>query len=400
MTAFLSVLFFWIAATAICLFLLVLFVLIVVLTGLIWTWQQVMHPQSAKISKHVAKEKALPLLTEIVITKVPKMGLLQNQTWCVYSLHASDSDTKPHLLLIHGTNSCALSWIKIIPALTKTFQILAIDLPGFGDSPTPIGLDDMPIAQAQACMVDLLYAWLNAMQIKTKIIVLGHSYGAYLAIQLASKYPHIVQRLLLADPVGILPTLSKYGAYWAVFFKLAPIQSFLQKLGSFGAWMVHTWLVAARAKAKRHYWWHLFSDTTAIGHKLVAKNIYLNWTTGQAIWFTPVFNDLINVQCPVAFIYGETDTITPLHQGRVLANVLGPNIPCIKLDGVGHMFLDANANVVVDVINTAYEIAGHVKTTKTIHVKTILQFMSNWNIVDTQKRITDMYTHLQTKINT
>jgi hypothetical protein len=43
----------------------------------------------------------------------------------------------------------------------------------------------------------------------------------------------LVDRLILAAPVGILPILDNYGAYWGIFFKLAPIQRILTILAPY-----------------------------------------------------------------------------------------------------------------------------------------------------------------------
>lgn len=47
---------------------------------------------------------------------------------------------KPNLLLIHGTGSSSAAWIPIMQRLAETFNILAVDLPGFGRSDGPTSL--------------------------------------------------------------------------------------------------------------------------------------------------------------------------------------------------------------------------------------------------------------------
>lgn len=38
------------------------------------------------------------------------------------------------LVLLHGLGSSRHAWDPVIPALAEQFEVLAIDLPGFGDS--------------------------------------------------------------------------------------------------------------------------------------------------------------------------------------------------------------------------------------------------------------------------
>src|SRR3954451_15619532 len=54
-----------------------------------------------------------------------------------------EAGTGPPLLLLHGHEQSATSWRWVIPALARTHRVLALSLPGHGDSAPPAG-DDAP----------------------------------------------------------------------------------------------------------------------------------------------------------------------------------------------------------------------------------------------------------------
>lgn len=84
------------------------------------------------------------------------------------------------LLLIHGLGSTWRSWEPILDALAAEREVIAVDLPGFGESPEPAG--DMSIA-AQA---DALEAFLTEQGLDG-VDVVGSSMGARLALELARR---------------------------------------------------------------------------------------------------------------------------------------------------------------------------------------------------------------------
>ena len=55
------------------------------------------------------------------------------------------------LVLLHGIGSSRRAWDPVIPALGEQFDVIAVDLPGFGDSePLPPGVEPRPAALAAA----------------------------------------------------------------------------------------------------------------------------------------------------------------------------------------------------------------------------------------------------------
>src|SRR4051794_41885281 len=52
------------------------------------------------------------------------------------------------MVLLHGLGFSRRSWDPVVPALAERFDVLAVDLPGFGNSPPLAGVTPVPAALA------------------------------------------------------------------------------------------------------------------------------------------------------------------------------------------------------------------------------------------------------------
>ncbi len=413
-----SIFIFWIIVIIIIFITLITFIVIAPLTFILWLYQLILnkkHPiyanyylkEGRECSKfNILKSKKINCKEiKSVWTDVPNMGLKKNEIWKCHSLFVScddknDKDNRPYMVLIHGTGSCSLVWENIFSQLSLNFRIIAIDLPGFGQSPTPSCLINACAVQAQKYLVEFLRVWFNTLGIIDKVILLGHSYGSFISIHFTKCYPEKVKSVILFNTVGILPTLGEYGAYWAVFFNLSPIQSCIRFLGPLGIWIAYTWFLQLKANEETYYWFQLLAEPTAIGDLLVARNINVNWKIGEAFWNNPALKTLTQLKSTVTFIYGECDTITPYHQGQLFSKLLGSNIKCIKLINTGHTINIKSSNYFTKIIKDACSSAGKVDQVAKVFGNNIpnnefLSYRSYWNKQDTVRIINNLYFWLQ-----
>lgn len=92
-----------------------------------------------------------------------------------------EEGTKEPLVLIHGFCGSSAYWHKLIPLLSATHRVIAIDLRGHGDSSAP----DEPYSMERfADDVALLVGELGL----SKIHLFGHSLGGYVTLAFAKKY--------------------------------------------------------------------------------------------------------------------------------------------------------------------------------------------------------------------
>jgi pimeloyl-ACP methyl ester carboxylesterase len=98
-------------------------------------------------------------------------------------------------VLLHGNGSMIQDFESsgLLAMAAKKYRVIAFDRPGFGHSERPRATIWTPEAQA-----DLIHAALSMIGI-SRVIVLGHSWGASVATALALKYPQDVGGLVLTS---------------------------------------------------------------------------------------------------------------------------------------------------------------------------------------------------------
>ncbi|MBF4993628.1 alpha/beta hydrolase [Arthrobacter gandavensis] len=101
----------------------------------------------------------------------------------------------PAILAIHGVTASHRTWTMVADSLPG-MRVIAPDLRGRGRSNTLPGPYGMPVH------ADDLAAVLTALAVP-RAVVAGHSMGAFAALVLANRHPHLVESLVLVD--GGLP---------------------------------------------------------------------------------------------------------------------------------------------------------------------------------------------------
>ncbi|MEV0621765.1 alpha/beta hydrolase [Nonomuraea sp. NPDC050404] len=112
------------------------------------------------------------------------------------SLAFTRAGTGPPLVLLHGLGSSRHVWDPVIPVLAERFDVLAVDLSGFGDSePLPSHVEPLPAALAA-----IVAGFLRELGITNPHLV-GHSLGAWVSLELAQLCP--AASLTLISPAGL-----------------------------------------------------------------------------------------------------------------------------------------------------------------------------------------------------
>lgn len=114
-------------------------------------------------------------------------------------LHYTQAGEGPDLVLLHGlTGNLAVWHLHIVPLLLDHFTVTTYDLRGHGYSTmTPTGYD-------ADHMADDLLGLLDALDIERPSLV-GHSYGADIALYFANRHPERVEQIVAIE--GALPAL-------------------------------------------------------------------------------------------------------------------------------------------------------------------------------------------------
>ena len=156
-----------------------------------------------------------------------------------YKLAYADLGKGKPVVLLHGLAGSKEMWLPLAEELAGNgWRVIALDLLGFGDSPKPqwgkYG------AREHARMV---VSMLRRLNIEGPVVLVGHSMGCLVAIELAARRPKLTNRLVLYEPpilgeVPDAPTHTKRSARYKVFFEYIASHPQLAHLESRFLWRV------------------------------------------------------------------------------------------------------------------------------------------------------------------
>lgn len=224
---------------------------------------------------------------------------------------------RPHrqiALLIHGWSSSWYAMSPLMGILAQRFRAIAIDLPGYGESPP------FPLRATIPAYVDLL-ADLIVDLTEEPVVLIGHSMGGMISLTLALRYPALVERMVLISPT-ISGRLSSY-----INMVVSPI-TLLERFG-LGSLIVSAFerkMVGLTDRIMRPASFAERSGITSQEHKRLQEDVR---RPGQGrvraeCFFAMLANDLSDrleeVQVPALVLWGAEDNTVPLRDAGIVAD--------------------------------------------------------------------------------
>lgn len=117
-------------------------------------------------------------------------------------IHYTDSGKGRVIVLLHGFLGSLEVWSELCKKLSKSFRVIAIDLPGHGETPS-IGYYHSMELLAQSVKAVLDKAGVR------RYVIVGHSMGGYAALAFAELYPDNVSGLCLFNSTSYADSEEK-----------------------------------------------------------------------------------------------------------------------------------------------------------------------------------------------
>lgn len=242
-------------------------------------------------------------------------------------LSTLEAGSGPALIAIPGLGATKVSFLTTVVALAARFRVIAIDLPGFGDSDKPLGAsyDARFFARAVVALLDALEL--------DRAHLIGNSLGGRVALEVALHDPGRVERLAL-----LCPSLA-----WRRQRTWAPVVRMMRpKLG-----LVHMaprplveavvhrlipdaqegWTAAGVDEFLRAY----LTPSGRAAFYAAARHIYLEAPHGDG-GFWP---RLSRLEPEALFVWGRRDRLVPVAFARHVVEAL-PHASQLELD-CGHV---------------------------------------------------------------
>ena len=101
------------------------------------------------------------------------------------------------ILFVHGLGGCWRNWLENLPHFGRTHRAIALDLPGFGDSPMPSWQIDMPNYGR------LVHDFCEKLGIERAAALVGNSMGGFVSTEAVIERPSRFEKLVLVSAAGI-----------------------------------------------------------------------------------------------------------------------------------------------------------------------------------------------------
>ncbi|MBY0124297.1 alpha/beta fold hydrolase [Bacillus sp. S/N-304-OC-R1] len=236
-----------------------------------------------------------------------------------YQQHSSSKET---IVLLHGFLSSSFSFRRLIPFLTKEYNVISIDLPPFGKSgkSRQYKYSFKNLAMTVVKLVESL-----GLQ---KITLLGHSMGGQIALYIAHIRPDLVEGVILLCSSGYLKKskpsliLASYLPFFHLFVKRWLERSGLENNLKL---VVHNQSMIDKEMEEGYLAPFLEDDIFLALTKLIRDR--------EGDLTSEILKD---IQVPCLLIWGDEDRVVPLHTGKKLHEDLNRS-QLIVLRETGHL---------------------------------------------------------------
>ncbi|XP_060083839.1 (Lyso)-N-acylphosphatidylethanolamine lipase-like isoform X2 [Ylistrum balloti] len=149
-----------------------------------------------------AENKLLRCVKHVINRRFVILPRTQHRIWTIAvneDFERADKSQVTPIVLVHGFGGGIGLWSQNLNSLAKNAPVYAFDVLGFGQSARPTFSKNAALAEMQ--FVESIEEWRKEMKLDS-FIMLGHSFGGYLASSFAIRYPESVKHLVLVDPWG------------------------------------------------------------------------------------------------------------------------------------------------------------------------------------------------------
>ncbi|KAL3514732.1 hypothetical protein ACH5RR_027449 [Cinchona calisaya] len=294
-------------------------------------------------------------------SKVRWFRSVSNEPRFLNTVTFDSKEGSPTLVMVHGYGASQGFFFRNFDALADRFKVTAIDQLGWGGSSRP-DFTCKSTEETETWFIDSLEEWRKAKNL-SNFILLGHSFGGYVAAKYALKHPEHIQHLILVGPAGFTSQddyknewFNRFRASWkgAILNHLWESNFTPQKLvrglgpwgpdlvrkytsARFGARAQGSGLTEEESKLLTDYAYHTLAAKAS--GELCLKYIFAFGAFARM----PLVQRASEWKVPTTFIYGVEDWMN--YKGAQEARKL-MTVPCeiIRVPQAGHFVFIDNPN--------------------------------------------------------
>jgi 4,5:9,10-diseco-3-hydroxy-5,9,17-trioxoandrosta-1(10),2-diene-4-oate hydrolase len=235
----------------------------------------------------------------------------------------------PPILFVHGLSGLWQNWLENIPDFARDHRVVAVDLPGFGESEMP--REKISIS-GYGRFVD---AFMDQIGMEACTLV-GNSMGGFVGLECAIKFPHRVERLVLVSAAGLSIEHQRNEPLLKAMY-----------LGENVAQWVTARVVgrsrelASRRRSRKAMLWYVTPHAERWSPEMVIEQARGAGKPGflpalDALTDYPIRDRLDDVKCPTLVVWGEKDFLVPVKDAYKFGELISDS-RVIVYEDVGHV---------------------------------------------------------------
>ncbi|MEA2309098.1 MAG: hypothetical protein QOG86_2349 [Thermoleophilaceae bacterium] len=231
----------------------------------------------------------------------------------------------PPIVLVHGLSGNWQNWLENIPRLAGERRVVALDLPGFGQSEDPV---DRITMSGYGRAVDALCEELGL----GEVVLVGNSMGGFVTAETAIQLPERVERLVLVSAAGITTNSLRRepvmvwgriammaGARGAAERRMAILRPRLRH-------MIFSMLVRHPSRISAEILWEI---SEGAGRRAFKPAL-------EAILDYDFRDRLGDIRVPTLVVWGRNDMLVPVADAAEYERLI-PSARKVVLDETGHI---------------------------------------------------------------
>ena len=229
------------------------------------------------------------------------------------------------VVFVHGLGGAWQNWLENIPRAAQERRVIAVDLPGFGQSEMP--LEQISI-QGYGRFIEKFCDRLGL----GEVVMVGNSMGGFITAEVAIQHPERVERLVLVSAAGLSITN----------LRRRPVQTWGRAAAAVGGWgaahlrativrprlrhLALGYVVRHPTRLRADLCWELMAGAGRPGF-LDALNALLDYD----------FRDRIgDIRCPTLIVWGAEDMLVPVEDASEFERLI-PNASKVIFEDTGHV---------------------------------------------------------------
>ena len=261
-----------------------------------------------------------------------KVDWRRHQRWVVVDgrpANLVDIGEGPPLVFVHGLGGAWQNWLENILEFARDHRVIAVDLPGFGASEMP--REDISIS--------VYGVWLDALlgELGLEAVTLvGNSMGGFISAEVAIKFPHRVERLVLVAAAGLT----------SEHLRRERLLPFLYAGEEIAQWMTarvvgRSHELVGRPRGRHALLWFVTPHAERWAPELVLEQTKGAGKPGflpalDALTDYPIRDRIPEIRCPTLIVWGTEDRLVPLRDAHKFDKLI-PDSRLVVYDDTGHV---------------------------------------------------------------